>query len=376
MPPCGRSACTMSADVYKKKVNTDVRLVEEWRAQDKYRPSFNLSPGMNAPVLYTESGHGLARTVMHTMKWGLIPSFGPVPVNMSNARSETLREKPCFRNLLNTRRCVVLFDGFYEWQKTTTTKKPFFIRFGQGLKQDASDAETCSMLAMAGLYDVWHDKEANEVIHSFTIITTDAAKDLAHIHDRMPAILPNAQVVNQWLDCHKIPFDAVAYLLRPYEGLSWYRVAPLVGSIRNNTPECMKLFDATSGIGQFFSKKEETEQVKVEPKNEKAEVTPNLVHTKTSQFSTNPYGYMSSPASGKACGDGLKEDREATAGPSLCLAQSSPSSYEPITPKSPRKARWTHSSPGSKKRRVSGTDGQSTSQKSISCFFNVTHNGT
>eukprot|EP00667_Euglena_gracilis_P022998 EG_transcript_25807 len=250
MPPCGRSVCSLAPDQYQKKVSKQFKPVTEWRNKASYRPSFNVGPGQWAPVLYEDPKS--KQTVLHTMKWGLIPSGGPVGACTINARCESLTDKPLYRPLLYSQRCVVLNDGFYEWKKTATSKKPYFVRLEPGVLKDATDVESCSFLPMAGLYDCWNDPTSGEAVFSFTIITTDASEQFSAIHDRVPCILDGPEAVNLWVGCSHYPFQAVKYLLKAHPSLCWYEVSPLVGNIRHNTPECMKLFDGKSGIGKFF----------------------------------------------------------------------------------------------------------------------------
>ena len=100
---------------------------------------------------------------------------------MINARAETVAEKPAFRNALKKRRCLVLADGYYEWQKTPVGKRPYRIIMKSG-----------EPFAIAGLWETWRDPQAN-VVPSCTIITTAANDYLTPIHDRMPVILPREE---------------------------------------------------------------------------------------------------------------------------------------------------------------------------------------
>lgn len=135
--------------------------------------------------------------------WGLIPNWVRDAKNASeirtktfNARSETLAEKPSFRHILNRKRCLVLTNGFYEWQTSGKEKIPYFI----GLSEQ-------SAFALAGLYDQWTNHETGEEINTFTVITTRANPMMEEIHNikkRMPVILaPEAE--QRWLDLSGIP---------------------------------------------------------------------------------------------------------------------------------------------------------------------------
>jgi putative SOS response-associated peptidase YedK len=125
------------------------------------------------------------------MKWGLIPSWAKDPaigVKLINARSETLLEKPSFRQSFQQRRCLLLADGFYEWQKQSgrapsiphyfylQDHRPFFL---------------------AGLWDEWKDFAGNPV-RTCTILTTQPNELVAAVHERMPVILEKSTAWN-WL---------------------------------------------------------------------------------------------------------------------------------------------------------------------------------
>ena len=115
------------------------------------------------------------------MRWGLIPSWAKSASagnRMINARAETVAERHSFRIALQRRRCLVLADGFYEWQRKGSGKRPMRIAMASG-----------EPFAFAGLWDAWRDPKG-EVVRSCAIITTSANESLSPIHDRMPVILP------------------------------------------------------------------------------------------------------------------------------------------------------------------------------------------
>ena len=124
--------------------------------------------------------------------WGLIPSWAKDPKigsRMINARSETLAEKPSFRSAYKRRRCLVLADGYYEWQKIAgeKSKQPVYIRL-----------KSQKPFAFAGLWEVWKGTGMNEPLRSCTVITCPPNTVLAEIHHRMPVILP-AETYAAWL---------------------------------------------------------------------------------------------------------------------------------------------------------------------------------
>ena len=141
-----------------------------------YDPGYNIAPTESVLTVRNVEGRAVA-----FMKWGLIPFWAKdskIGSRMINARAETVAEKPAFRNALKKRRCLVLADGYYEWQKTPVGKRPFRIVMRSG-----------ESFAFAGIWETWKDIQGN-VVPSCTIITTAANDFLAPIHNRMPVILP------------------------------------------------------------------------------------------------------------------------------------------------------------------------------------------
>ena len=125
------------------------------------------------------------------LRWGLVPFWAKDPSignRMINARSETVAEKPSFRNAYKKRRCLVLADGFYEWRKEGDVKTPYFISLADGLP-----------FAFAGLWEDWNSKESDESLQTTAIITTAANDFMATLHQRMPVVMRPAEAA-RWLD--------------------------------------------------------------------------------------------------------------------------------------------------------------------------------
>lgn len=187
---------------------------------------YNIAPTQNAPVVVDGDERRL-----EMLRWGLIPSWSKDPAignRMINARAETLTEKPSFKRLVGKRRCLVLADGFYEWK----------VEAGGGGKTPMRIAlKSREPFSFAGLWDHWKDPEGRE-IRTFTIVTTQANRSLAQIHDRMPVIL-NPEDEEAWLDL-KVEASRAVDLLRPYpeDELEAYTVSRLVNSPKNDSPEC------------------------------------------------------------------------------------------------------------------------------------------
>ena len=166
------------------------------------------------------------------LRWGLIPSWAKdkaIGNRMINARAEGIAEKPSFRRAIRQRRCLVLADGFYEWQKTGPSKLPYYIRLKSG-----------EPFGFAGLWERW-SAPSGETIHSCTIITTTPNALMADIHHRMPVIVPR-EAEEHWLDPTIEDPQKVLPLLQPYPAgeLEAYAVSTLVNSPRNDVAACIE----------------------------------------------------------------------------------------------------------------------------------------
>ena len=195
-----------------------------------YDPGYNIAPTESVLTVRNVEGREAA-----LMRWGLVPFWAKDPkigTRMINARAETVAEKPAFRNALKKRRCLVLADGYYEWQKTPVGKRPFRIILKSG-----------EPFAMAGLWETWKDPQDN-VVRSCTIITTEANDFLAPIHNRMPVILPR-EYEDLWLDMDIDDGAALTQMLipSPDDILDAYQVSTLVNYARNNGPEIIARVD-------------------------------------------------------------------------------------------------------------------------------------
>ena len=196
---------------------------------DELLPTYNLAPTDEAAVV-VERGD---RRAIRAYRWGLIPSWAKdekIAAKLFNARAETLATSGAFRESFRRRRCIVPADAFYEWQRQGGARQPFLIR----RRDDAP-------LALAGLWSGWHHPETEQVIRTFTIVTTTANRTLAGIHDRMPVIL-SPDHWGRWLDPEMQEMGELTALLEPVadDDLVLYPVRPLVNNVRNNGPELIE----------------------------------------------------------------------------------------------------------------------------------------
>lgn len=192
------------------------------------KPSYNLAPTQPVAAIVRREG----KNNLEMMRWGLIPVWAKdvsIGAKMINARAETLAEKPSFKRPLKSQRCLIVADGFYEWQKEGAKKIPMFIR----LKDEQP-------FGFAGLYDVWKSPEGKSLT-TCTIITTTPNKLMEPIHDRMPVILP-ASAYSHWLDPANQDLGELMSLLRPYPASKMvaYPVSTAVNSPRNNSAELIR----------------------------------------------------------------------------------------------------------------------------------------
>lgn len=190
-------------------------------------PRYNIAPTQDAPVLLDNG-----RRQMQMLRWGLIPGWSKdesIGNRMINARAETLLEKPSFRKAFQSRRCLVLADGYYEWKKSGATKIPFRFTLRSG-----------EPFAFAGLWERWQRPDGLPLF-SFAIITTEANEEARPIHDRMPVILAPVQF-EQWLDPKLTHANVLQKWLNPAvnPALVCYPVSEWVNNPRNDDRRCIE----------------------------------------------------------------------------------------------------------------------------------------
>lgn len=218
-----------------------------------FPPRFNVAPTQSVPVV--RLNHEGKRAIA-PMRWGLIPFWAKdmkIGAKMINARAETIATQPAFREAFGARRCLILADGFYEWNTRVKvpkggTKQPYRVVIGG---EAANGAIRARPFVFAGLWERWRDraqgKEAPPV-DSFTIVTTAAAPAIAHIHERMPVMLTRREDFEAWLDPEKTPPAEAQKLLKPYAGadLAVYPVSPKINDHRNDDPDCAAPIEPTA----------------------------------------------------------------------------------------------------------------------------------
>lgn len=220
---CGRF--TLTADP------ADLKATFDWVdfGNAELSPRFNIAPTQPIAVIPNTGTNKL-----DFFTWGLVPFWAKDPSigsRMINARAETLAEKPSFKNAFRRRRCLILADGFYEWQKIPgeKAKLPTYIHLKNG-----------KPFAFAGLWEEWNSPDGSQIL-SATIITTEPNELVKPIHNRMPVILPEL-AYEQWLFPGEGSTQELSTLLRPFESsqMETYPVSRIVNNPRNEQPACIQ----------------------------------------------------------------------------------------------------------------------------------------
>jgi putative SOS response-associated peptidase YedK len=199
-------------------------------------PRYNIAP-TQAILAVRADGNGVREGVM--LRWGLVPSWSDgaaAGAPLINAKGETILDKPTFRSVFKSQRCLVPADGFFEWKAERGAKVPHYFTHAGG-----------DLFAFAGLWERWEG--AGQVVESVAIITT-AANDLVRpVHDRMPVILP-AEVHALWLDPARKDVQQLRDLLVPYpaERLASRAVGSAISTARNDGPRCIEPTAAAQGM--------------------------------------------------------------------------------------------------------------------------------
>lgn len=176
------------------------------------------------------------------MQWGLIPSWAgnhddaiKLQGKTPNARIETIFEKKSFSESAHRRHCLIPVTGFFEWKHIKKNTYPYYIYL--------KDKE---IFSMAGIWDVWTDKQSGEVRETFSILTTDANPFMAEIHNskkRMPVILSKETELD-WL--HK-GFDetTIDSFAKPFDEnkMEVYTVSRKISEKDSNTPDVLKPYN-------------------------------------------------------------------------------------------------------------------------------------
>jgi putative SOS response-associated peptidase YedK len=204
-----------------------LRQVFGYAEQPNFPPRFNVAPTQPVPVVIIENG------VRHfrLMRWGFLPAWVKDPKQFSlviNARSETVLEKPAFKNAIKRRRCLIPADGYYEWHTSDNRKRPYFIYRRDG-----------QPIGFAALAETWMGPNGEE-LDTVAIVTAAASPDLAVLHHRVPVTIAPGDF-DRWLD--GFPDDvteAMALLVAPREGeFAWHEISTRVNRVANDDAQLL-----------------------------------------------------------------------------------------------------------------------------------------
>jgi putative SOS response-associated peptidase YedK len=216
---CGRYAITTAPEA--------IRQFLRYLEQPNFPPRYNVAPTQPVPIVRMMEG----KRQFALVRWGLIPAWVKDPRTFSlviNARGESVLDKPAFKNAMKYRRCLFPADGFFEWERRGEKKRPYFVRRKGG-----------GPLAFAGLWESWMEPNGEEQ-ETAAIITTNASRSIAHIHDRMPVIVP-PEAFDFWLD-PKVDAETATAAIQPAkdETIEHYEVSRAVNRFENDSPQLVE----------------------------------------------------------------------------------------------------------------------------------------
>ncbi|NNF28398.1 MAG: SOS response-associated peptidase [Gemmatimonadetes bacterium] len=222
---CGRYALTSDAELIAEVFEADTEDLS-----GSLEPRYNIAPTQTAPVVVGARGGRRAGF----LRWGLVPHWAGDPgegARMINARSETVAEKPAFRDSFHSRRCLVPADGFYEWDARPGGKQPFWIY-----------PEDRPLLALAGIWARWTRPDGGK-LHTYAILTRGAPPELAWLHDRVPLVLA-PETWEDWLARGTDPEVLRTIIDRaPHPRLASYAVSPKVNHAGYDEADCLDEVD-------------------------------------------------------------------------------------------------------------------------------------
>jgi putative SOS response-associated peptidase YedK len=222
---CGRYAITSPPEAIRKLFG--------YAETPNFPPRYNIAPTQPIPIVMAQREDGARLRHFMLARWGFLPGFVKDPRDFPliiNARAETVVEKASFRNAMKRRRCLIPADAYYEWLKLSAgrriERKPYLFRRADG-----------APMGFAGLFETYIGTDGAE-IDTACILTTEANRVTAAVHDRMPVIL-EAKDFDAWLDCDKVSAGEAAALLRPAgdDLLEFYEIGAEIGRASSDGPQ-------------------------------------------------------------------------------------------------------------------------------------------
>ena len=224
--------CYSATSILSKKLKLAIRygndeskvnqLIEKLKSLDKNHSSYYANAHTH-PKLLTQTNE--VGSEAQLIEWGLIPHWckdidqaNKISAMTINARSETIFEKPSFRDAARQNRCLIAIDGYFEYLDLNKRKYPFFIQLKQG------------PIVLAGLWSEWTDKATGEIKKTSTIVTTQANDLLKLVHNtkqRMPVVL-DEEGQFEWMDLNRDPTQ----LFAPYPSSEFkvHSTPPILGN--------------------------------------------------------------------------------------------------------------------------------------------------
>ena len=220
---CGRYALYTDYAMILERFHIEESAVDE----GEYSPSYNIAPSQKVLAVVNDG----TKNRLGYLKWGLVPPWAKdqkIGYKMINARAETAAEKPSFRHAFKKKRCLIIADAFYEWQRTDEGKIPMLAKLKSG-----------KPFAFAGLWETWQSPDG-ETVNTCTILTTQANRVMGTIHDRMPVML-SEEGEKLWLDPEQAP-QVLEELLKPFDSdeMETFEVSDAVNSPKHNGPELIR----------------------------------------------------------------------------------------------------------------------------------------
>lgn len=221
---CGRYVITSSPEALRRLFG--------YSEQPNFPSRYNVAPTQPVPVVILENGVRQFKL----MRWGFLPSWVKDPRKFAlviNARSETVLEKPSFRNAIRRRRCILPADGYYEWQTWPGRKRPHYIRRRDG-----------SPMGFAGVAETWTGPNGEEV-DTVAIVTAAAHREMAMLHERVPVTI-DPRDFDRWLDGNATDAEtAMDMMTAPPPGtFVWHEVSTAVNRVANDSADLLAPFSA------------------------------------------------------------------------------------------------------------------------------------
>lgn len=211
---CGRYGLISNIDEIAKEFDTE-------RIEIDFKPDYNIPPSLELPVIERHSPNSI-----HFRKWGVMLYDKYFTIN---ARTDKLESNPIWRNAIQTQRCIIPADFFYEWKRENSSKQPYLFKLKKG-----------GIMGFAGFLIEFKDK-SNENQIGFIMLTTEANSLMAQIHDRLPCIL-RKEDQDEWLNPDNVELEQFEKFLKPFPSaeMEMFPVSTDVNSVKNNSIELIK----------------------------------------------------------------------------------------------------------------------------------------